>query len=215
MDLLRYYIKTPNNEAKLIMVTDSDVKTFMSDQTKKEAFAKFIHDRLYYRYLNPFLYSSENKIKKEAEIKEYDEYTLLFKNGFSLMANSCLLIETIEAFWRGWATTTGPNEIAFLKFFGRDKLFKEFATEDIASKFYKHVRCGILHQGETTGGWTLTRESNFLVDKGAKIINANKFIETLKLSLTTYKTELINADWNDEIWLNARKKMKAILNNLK
>ena len=72
-----------------------------------------------------------------------------------------------------------------------------------------------MHQGETTGGWTLTRESNFLVDKGAKIINANKFIETLKLSLTTYKTELINADWNDEIWLNARKKMKAILNNLK
>jgi hypothetical protein len=214
MELLKYYTKNQDNEAVINVVTDDDVREYMADENRKDDFAKFIHARLFYRYINPFLYSTDKKIKKENETKEYDEYALLFKNGFSLMANSCLLVETLEAFYRGWGNTNGPNEIAFLKFFGRDEHFVDFATNDMASNFYKHIRCGILHQGETTGGWTLTRESSFLLDRNNKVINAKKFMDKMKLSLETYENKLKAANFqNDDIWINAKKKIKVILKN--
>jgi hypothetical protein len=215
MELLKYYIKNAEGMAKKVVVTADDVTNFMSDQTKQNEFAEFIHDRLFYRYINPFLYAPGIKVKKEVDTNgiAYEEYTLLYKNGFSLMANSCLLIETLESFYRGWGNTNGPNEIAFLKFFTRDSQFAKFAIDDMPSMFYKNIRCGILHQGETTGGWTLTRESSFLLNKNKKIINATKFLETLKNSLENYKTNLQTSDWNDDVWSNARKKIKAILKN--
>ena len=215
MDLLRYYSITENGNAKLVTITDENIQTYILDSSKKNEIAKFIKDRLFYRYINPFLYKSKNTICKEDDIVEYDEYLLLHKNGFSMMANSCLLIETIESFYRGWANTSSLSEIAFLKFFGRDKNFIEFATADLASSFYKHIRCGILHQGETTGGWTLTRDNNKLLDESSKIINSKMFLDKVSKSLCDYERELIDSNWNDLIWINAKKKLKAILKNTK
>jgi len=186
---------------------------FLADQTKKSELTDFIYQRHYHRYVKPFEFISDKKIKIKLSGKLADEYSLLFKNGFSVMANCCLLIETLEAFYRGWDNTRNESEKAFLKFFTRDKNFSEFATNDIPTQFYKNIRCGILHQGETTGGWTITRAGHLLLDRENNKIDAALFLQRLKLSLTDYRNELEDALWKDEIWLNARKKLKAILKN--
>lgn len=168
------------------------------DAQEKEKIADFIYERHYQRYIKPF---------------EFDDptYRREFKNGFAIMANCCLLIETLESFYRGWSKSR--NELNFLKFFTREKEFKDFATDDIPSQFYKHIRCGILHQGETTGGWTINRSSSKLLDKSKLEINAVLFSERLKKALEAYRDELKSSDWNDQIWENAREKMKSILKN--
>lgn len=131
-----------------------------------------------------------------------------------MMSTCCLLIETIEAFYRGWPNTNNKSENAFLKFFTRDTNFVDFSTDDIPTLFYKNIRCGILHQGETTGGWALTRKADqSLIDKTKKNINVTKFMKRLSNSLEDYRNELLSADWNDIIWVHAKKKLKAILKN--
>lgn len=170
------------------------------DKKKKIKIADFIYERHYSRYIKPFEYDDEI-YKKD------------YKNGFAIMANCCLLIETIESFRRGWAQSR--NELNFLKFFTREKEFKEFATDDIPTQFYKHIRCGILHQGETTGGWSINRNSSYLLDKSKREINAVLFSERLKKALEGYRDELKVNEWETQIWKNAREKMKSILKNCK
>ena len=170
------------------------------DKKKKIKIADFIYERHYSRYIKPFEYDDEI-YKKD------------YKNGFAIMANCCLLIETIESFRRGWAQSR--NELNFLKFFTREKEFKEFATDDIPTQFYKHIRCGILHQGETTGGWSINRHSSYLLDKSKREINAVLFSERLKKALEGYRDELKVNEWETQIWKNAREKMKSILKNCK
>ena len=168
------------------------------DGQQKDEIANFIYGRCYRRYLKPF---------------EYDDptYQKEYKNGFAIMANCCLLIETIESFYRGWAKSR--NELNFLKFFTRETRFKEFSTDDIPTQFYKHIRCGILHQGETTGGWSINRTSTNLLDKRKREINAVLFANQLKKSLEAYRDELKSNEWDAQIWKIAREKMKSILKN--
>src|SRR5690606_9576049 len=97
----------------------------------------------------------------------------------------------------------------------RDQNFVEFAIDDLPTQFYKNIRCGILHQGETTEGWIITREGKLIIDKKKKVINATLFLIRLKQSLSDYKDKLEKANWNDLIWTNARKKLKAIIKNTK
>lgn len=101
----------------------------------RDGIADFIYERLSERYILPVQTGS--------------------KNGFAMMACACLLIETLEAFWKGCWSSRGPGAALFENYFGRTVQFKDFATH--AFSFYENVRCGILHQGETKGGWKITR----------------------------------------------------------
>lgn len=208
MNLLRYY----KDNGELVEVKIKDIENWLADQNEKNNLADFIYQRLYHRYIKPFEYRSKKMIKSKSSKKKVNEYSLLYKNGFSVMANCCLLIETIETFYRGWSNSNSKSESAFMKFFTRDKNFREFSTNDLPTIFYKNIRCGILHQGETTRGWRITRdEGKNIVDIATKEINATKFMLRLKQSLVDYKTELQTGDWNDEIWKMARVKLKAII----
>jgi hypothetical protein len=102
---------------------------------------QFIRQRLYERYIDP--------------VRALDLHpdTQDKKNGFYIMAVSCLLIETIVSFWRGWETTErtkkqkGKSARAFKMFFRTQPRFEGFR----GTKFYRNIRCGILHQGENNG----------------------------------------------------------------
>jgi hypothetical protein len=137
------------------------------------------------------------------------------KNGFAMMACACLLIETLESFWNGWKTSNGagPGELVFKNYFSRTERFRDF--ENHASSFYQDVRSAILHQGETKGGWRITREREFpvLTAKNIKTIQATKFLNRLDASLYDYCRELKSADWNGERWKKARRKINHIINN--
>ena len=70
----------------------------------------------------------------------------------------------------------------------------------------------MLHQAETKGGWRIRRDGP-LVDKDTFTVNATKFLAALKAYLLDYQKELEQADWNDEIWQNLRKKMASLIKN--
>jgi len=77
------------------------------------------------------------------------------KHGFAQMAVACLVIETLESFYRGLAGTCGHSREMFSGFFERDTPLKIFGGGN--DWFYYDVRCGILHQAETRRGWRVLR----------------------------------------------------------
>jgi hypothetical protein len=161
-------------------------------QRKSTEIAQFVHQRFDERFLAPF------------EIMPGS-----LKSGFAQMAVCCLMVETLESFYKGWKGTGGvKGEDVFESFFTRVPHFSEF--QGSGKDFYVHIRCGILHQAETTGGW-LVRRSGVLIDKPNKVINANKFMKSLSLYLDDYCQELTSARWNDVIWRKCRRKMNAII----
>lgn len=174
----------------------SDWLECLAEQNKAPA-ADLIFYRLYGRYIKPF------NFRHQSFQEEY-------KDGFSMMANCCLLIETLVSFREGWEDTRNRSEEAFRLFFARNGGFK--ITKDKVGDFYKNVRCGILHQGETANGWRISRVMKDPLLKH-KTINANKFSKCLEESLNAYVSELKNDSWDSEVWDNCRRKMRAIMRN--
>ncbi|MFY9083805.1 hypothetical protein [Aliarcobacter cryaerophilus] len=166
----------------------------------KDELADFIHNRLYSRYIKPFEYND-------------DTYKKEYKNGFSMMASFCLLIETLQSFKEGLKNTNNKSRKTFENFFKDNDIFQEFKNQ--GEEIYYKIRCGILHQGETTGGWKISREKNKVSDFSKKIINANEFMENMNKSLEEYRGKLKKLDWNDKLWNDFRTKMKQIIKNTK
>jgi len=125
-----------------------------------------------------------------------------------MMASCCLIIEALESFYQGLENTQAAGEQVFGSFFERDLALNKFT----GVQFYKHVRCGILHQAETTGGFTIVRTGD-LFDRNKKRINAQKFLNSLERSLVTYKEQLLNSEWDSEVWDNFRRKMRFTINH--
>jgi hypothetical protein len=140
----------------------------------------------------------------------------------------------LESFQQGWETTDwalrrdqvedscrprDPNrkrvsasEVAFCYFFERESLFGCF--RGYGTEFYSNVRCGILHQGETCGGWKVERRGP-LFEASTLTINATKFLAAIKASVTAYARRLEGARWDDatrdDLWTNFLKKMDAVI----
>ena len=190
-NIILYY--NPNRKN----ITVKKYKKLLEEKNKKEI-ANFIYNRLYSRYIKPFEFEDET-YKKE------------YKNGFSMMANACLLIETLQSFKEGIGDSNRHSGDLFEHFFKDNKNFMEFKiTKNF--NFYKKVRCAILHQGETTDGWKINRKKNtsLLQDKN---INVNKFMKELEKSLRAYRICLKYEEWDSEIWDNFRTKMRQIIKN--
>lgn len=182
-----------SDESKIVTIENYLELVEAKDRGK---IAEFIYLRLFSRYIKPFTY--ENETYKEQ-----------YKNGFSMMANFCLLIETVESFKNGWRTSDGKGKQAFQTFFTDNQYFPEL--EGKGGEIYKHIRCGILHQGETTGGWKITRNSSSLVEN--KTINAFKFLKKIELYLKSYRENLESESWDSKTWDNFRVKMRKIISN--
>lgn len=133
------------------------------------------------------------------------------RHGFTIMAVSCLMIEALESFRQGWEHTDRRSRDAFCLFFSGVEPFR--VLESYAGTFYDNVRCGILHQAETTDGWRIRRDSSPLLDPVARTINAEQFLEALRQVLQEFCDHLKQANWNGPEWTNVRKKMDAIIRN--
>jgi hypothetical protein len=84
--------------------------------------------------------------------------------------------------------------------------------KEISPDFYKSVRCGILHQGETTNAWRILRKGE-LLNLSERTINASKFIESLEKTLNRYIQSLKDSDFDSDIWKNALTKLDDIIKN--
>lgn len=184
-------------------LTVSDIKLLI-ERNDRKALADFIYNRLYGRYLKPYDYDS-------------DAYRKYYKNGFAIMGSSCLLIESYVSFSEAkFRKTKDLSRQCFGHFFTTEKRFKEFAAGGrqkdgtISTKkqggtpneFYDNVRCGILHNGETRNGWTISRNPKKpLFNRVTKEINAVKFANNMKAILKSYKLKLQSTNPPDtELW---------------
>jgi hypothetical protein len=168
----------------------------MIQQKKKPEIAQFIHDRFTERYIAPL----QPKMPKS------------LRNGFCTMAVSCLMIEALESFWQGLPNTKskGASRGAFASFFDRSDNLKELRP--YAGEFYTHVRCGILHQAETTGGWKIRRRG-VLFHSNTLTLNAARFHDELGRCLDTYRSALEREPLDSPLWIAFKTKMKAICRN--
>ncbi len=182
------------NSIRKISITD--YQKMLSDKDKdsaKKRIAEMIYHRFHGRYIKPFFFKDRT-------------YQRHYKNGFSMMASGCLLIEALQAFYRGWKETQTSGGDLFDNFFAATPSLKAFKNKG----FYKHVRCGIMHQAETTGGFRIVRAGP-LFDPLKKAINSQKFLQALDDCLKQYRNLLTKSEWDSEVWDNFRTKMRHII----
>lgn len=175
-------------------VTVGQLKRWMQtkDDNSKMKIIELIHHRFYNRYIK--------------HVQNID-------SGFPKMATSCLMIETIESFKQGLKNTKDISKKMFKDFFETEEtIFPGF--KGIYADFYSNIRCGILHQAETTNGWRILRTGK-LLDKEGKSINSTKFVNALNKSLDKYVQNLGSSDFDSKIWEYAFIKLEDICKNCK
>lgn len=172
--------------------TSTNVRQYRALELAKDrvSLANFIRERFEERYFLPV---------KATPVRA--------RNGFSILAVACLVIETLESFYEGRADTRGRSREMFKNFFDRETDLKVFGGGN--DWFFRDIRCGLLHQGEARGGWRIWR-SGALLDRDRNTINAETFLAALSLEIRRYSDQLIA---NDAVWDNFRKKMDAICVN--
>lgn len=199
-------------------------------ESLKQQVAEFVYNRLYERYIEPFLILSEinydenwkKKVEKELNISEAGASNFNLKLGFSIMSNMCLLMETIQSFRDGIKDSRGQEPKMFEKFIDKygEKHFaltanekKEFANtqKENTHSFYQNIRNGILHQGETKGGWRINNGDK-AIDVENKLIDAKKFLDTMDKVLKAYIGKLKSGEESMEKCI---KKLNAIIDNCK
>ncbi|MGH9874605.1 MAG: hypothetical protein ACRD9S_19280 [Pyrinomonadaceae bacterium] len=173
--------------------TDKKCRT-MIEAGDTEGLVEFIKGRFTERYITPL----KAVPKSQA-------------NGFSTMAICCLMIEALESFRQGWEDTDRKGALPFCCFFSANDNFAAFRT--LSVDFYRQVRCGILHQGETTKGWRIKRWKHPLLDPTTKTINADKFHLELAISLEQYCDALSTCPWGSDLWVKFERKMRKVLKN--
>lgn len=143
----------------------------------------------------------------------YMKHVKSIDSGFLIMAVSCFVIETLQSFREGEPDTRRIGKRMFKNFFKNDPdNFTGFF--EISDEFYKDIRCGILHQSETTNAWRVLR-SGKLLDSTEFSINAELFLKSLDKSVTKYLDELTHSDFDSVLWKNANIKLTDICENCK
>lgn len=161
----------------------------------QKGIAELVQKRFKERYLDPVLVSPQ-------------------PHGFAMLAVCCLMVEALESFRQGRARTNNGSE-AFCSFFQAHEEFRELRP--VAHDFYRAVRCGILHQAETTDGWRVDRNPGCLFETNGDVswISASEFAQRLEKVLRTYCESLKALDWHNPVWTKARAKLQSICKNSK
>jgi hypothetical protein len=158
----------------------------------QNAYKDYFHSRLSLRYLEP--------------IKVLRDSSTFRGEGFSIVAIQCTLIEFLESTVQGLSyryirrgdPPPGPHEYSdssslFARFLTTRTPFDTQFDKNLARDFYKNVRCGLLHEARTKGGWTIWGKSGDgkLVSITDKIVYRDDFQEGLLRFIEWYKGALI------------------------
>ncbi|MBT1706348.1 hypothetical protein [Chryseosolibacter indicus] len=178
------------------------VRASLDDFTLHDIWAKVFDDyfinRLQDRYLAPL-----------DSIKSGGSYV---GEGFAIMAIICSLIEFIESTYQGTNykhRRRGDPPLQPFEYSGSESLFSDFLTghepfrsffdRQLATSFYKNVRCGLLHEARTNGRWTIWGKSHngsLLQLQGQDfIVFRDNFHSAIRNFIEVeYKQELISSD---------------------
>jgi hypothetical protein len=164
--------------------------------------------RIRYRFINPvkYLLEMENNLNPKER-----------RNGFSIMAILCVLIESLQCFAEGKGNSKGISKEVFVRFLVENEPFKTKlkVTKDVAETIFVHVRCGILHQAEITGGTRLRAVGPAVKLKNGKLIlNRTKFANGIFQFFEQYILELRKSGENGQrLRNNLKNKFETIIEN--
>lgn len=164
-----------------------------SEEMDWEFAVEILRDRIYGRYLD------------QIETLSSD----VNKNGFTIMALNCLLIETLLQFRDGKDETT--NNKAEYSGFLKMEFPEVFVTRDIAKNFYTNIRCGILHSAQTKNNSRLSDRDDFVVrvENGILEVSVLGFTYVLRKYFNEYLKKLLVPE-QTELRENFIKKMNFI-----
>ncbi len=155
------------------------------------AYNDFLLKRLHTRYFAP--------------IKAIEDMKSSVGEGFAIVTLHCSLIEFLAALVKGENFQDKKKSELAEHEYGRSEsknLFCEFLTshnpfscmftEEQAKDFYGNVRCGLLHEAQTRGGWKIQvcSTASVAVDARGKIVYRNKLQPAFDQFLEWYKCEL-------------------------
>lgn len=156
------------------------------------------------------IYGIDKLITNKNTNKREHKHEML-KYGFPIMILQCSLIDTFAKFRYG-SSNQSKRFIDFLmEYFLFD--FKGEEKEKIAKKFYKDIRCGIVHSGSTENMSGLSCDSlnliNIMKEKDKEFISVDIFIMDKKLReyFDQYKKKL-----KDKEQYELRKNFVKIMN---
>ncbi|MDP3062797.1 MAG: hypothetical protein Q8O40_06260 [Chloroflexota bacterium] len=161
----------------------------------RRAFKEFFRTRLDLRYFNP--------------IRILQDHGTLQGEGFSILALQCTLIEFLESTVQGvnyrflrHGEKLGPHEYSsssdlFVGFLCTREPFARDFDKALARDFYTDVRCGLLHEACTKGGWRVWAESpdGAVINPKLCTVYRNNLQKALDEFIRWYEAELPkNAD---------------------
>jgi hypothetical protein len=159
------------------------------------AFRRFYRARINTRYLDPI-----------KSINKHDRY---LGEGFAVVAVFCTLVEYLESCEQGHnfraikkGQVLSPNEYSqfqasnyFRSFLRNRTPFNVLVPSALVDSFYCDVRCGLLHEARTRGGWVISAKPSsgkLVTQTGATItLFRNELIPALEKYLADYRTRLL------------------------
>jgi len=127
--------------------------------------------------------------------------------GFAMMALCALLVETIQSYRDGLPTTfapelnrlrnmpkvSAPYRIPLGLQINGKKTFQRFFRAHArqfsglsGARFYRNIRNGLLHQGQTKAGWTLSKWGPGVCEAKEKVIFRDDFAKQLESAFGDY-----------------------------
>lgn len=134
-------------------------------------------------------------------------------SGFVVLAIDCLLIETLEQFYRGVPESVNGSYKFFEGFFKRSGTLSQKFDKKQLELFYKQFRCGILHQAEIKGDSLVKKGGSLVLNNNGNgiTVNRQKFHELLVCEFNNYAQKLRAQDPVDiDLRLRFRAKMDYI-----
>ena len=158
----------------------------------QEAFDDYFKTRLDSRYFKP--------IKALEKMESYDG------EGFSIVTLHCSLIEFLATTLQGKTFRDAKKDELKDNEYGRGeskKIFVEFlqhhapfnamfSPKEAATDYYSNVRCGLLHEAQTRGGWRIRvcPSANIAIDVSNKIVYRDKMQGAFDQFVSWYGKEL-------------------------
>ena len=123
--------------------------------------------------------------------------------GFAILTILCGIVEFLESTVQGVNYChAGEGPPGVHEYSSSSKLFTSFLTErppfaekfddELAAQFYAHIRCGLLHEARTKGGWRIHAKSpnRSLVDRTERIVFRDDFLSALQDFVSSYSATL-------------------------
>ena len=157
----------------------------------QEAFRDYFKERLNLRYLHPVKVLRENGTSSG--------------EGFSIMAILCTLVEFLESTVEGlkYKFTRSTEKLNQYEYSNSKDIFVNFLckrtplsqhfSDGLAREFYDCIRCGLLHEAQTKGGWKIwaNNQNGILVDKENKIVYRDNFEKAIQEFINDYGSKLV------------------------